>query len=124
TPRIRIRGAGQAQTHQHISAAKSLTEFGATASVTRAETDGGVNRKDIDYGAIYDSFTITLAILLEEIGLAKRGEAGAMARDRVFAPEGSLPINTHGGLLSYGHCGVAGAMAHLVELYEQMTGSA
>jgi hypothetical protein len=35
-----------------------------------------------------------------------------------------MPLNTHGGLLSYGHCGVGGAMAHLVETYRQMTGAA
>jgi hypothetical protein len=34
------------------------------------------------------------------------------------------PLNTHGGLLSYGHCGVGGAMAHLVEAHRQMTGRA
>lgn len=122
--RMQIRGAGQAHTHQHISAAPSLTEFGAAASVQRGMVDSGMTLADIDYGAIYDSFTITLAILLEEIGLAARGEAGAMARAGHFSPGGALPINTHGGLLSYGHCGVAGAMAHLVELFEQMAGTA
>jgi acetyl-CoA acetyltransferase len=33
-------------------------------------------------------------------------------------------LNTHGGLLSYGHCGVAGALAHLVESHLQLTGRA
>jgi acetyl-CoA acetyltransferase len=32
-----------------------------------------------------------------------------------------LPLNTHGGLLSYGHCGVAGALAHLAETHVQLT---
>ena len=36
----------------------------------------------------------------------------------------SLPLNTHGGLLSYGHCGVAGGMAHLVEAVLQLSGKA
>ena len=47
-----------------------------------------------------------------------------MARDGAFGVAGRLPLNTHGGLLSYGHCGVAGALAHLVEAYAQMTGRA
>ena len=69
-------------------------------------------------------FTITLAILLEEIGLAPRGAAGRLAAAGHFDREGALPLNTHGGLLSYGHCGVGGAMAHLVETQLQMSGRA
>src|SRR5215470_1756377 len=122
--RVRILGAGQAHTHQYVTGAPSLTEFGAKASVERARSQAGVELSDVRYAAIYDSFTITLTILLEEIGLAPRGEAGARARDGYFDRTGRLPLNTHGGLLSYGHCGAGGAMAHLVEAQQQMTGRA
>ena len=122
--RVRILGAGQAHTHQYVTGAPSLTEFGARASVERARSQAGVELPDVRYAAIYDSFTITLTILLEEIGLAPRGEAGARARDGYFDRDGRLPLNTHGGLLSYGHCGAGGAMAHLAEAQLQMTGRA
>jgi acetyl-CoA acetyltransferase len=121
---VRIIGVGQAHTHQHISAAASLTQFGAKASVERARQMAGIELSDARYAAIYDSFTITLTILLEEIGLAPRGEAGRRAREGYFNRDGTLPLNTHGGLLSYGHCGCGGAMAHLVETHQQMTGRA
>jgi acetyl-CoA acetyltransferase len=121
---VRILGTGQAHTHQHISAAPSLTHFGAAASVDAACAAAGVRIADINYAAIYDSFTITLTILLEEIGLAPRGGAGRQARDGRFNHDGPLPLNTHGGLLSYGHCGVGGAMAHLVETHRQLTSRA
>ncbi|MFH6783906.1 MULTISPECIES: thiolase family protein [Methylobacterium] len=119
-----IRGAGQAHTHQHVSAAASLTAFGAGDSAGRALAQAGIGLPDIRYAAIYDSFTITLAILLEEIGLAPRGGAGRLAREGRFSPGGAMPLNTHGGLLSYGHCGVGGAMAHLAEAVRQMRGQA
>ena len=90
----------------------------------RELADIGITRSDIRYAAIYDSFTITLTILLEEIGLVPRGQAGKWARDGYFNHDESLPLNTHGGLLSYGHCGCGGAMAHLVETHLQMTGRA
>ena len=122
--KVRLRGASQAHSHQHITAAPSLSEFGAAASSREALANAAVRLSDIDYAAIYDSFTITLAILLEEIGLAPRGQAGQFAAEGYFARDGELPLNTHGGLLSYGHCGVAGAMAHLAETHLQLTGRA
>jgi acetyl-CoA acetyltransferase len=122
--RVRIRGAGQAHTHQYVTGAPSLTAFGAKASVERARESAGIALSDVRYAAIYDSFTITLTILLEEIGLAPRGQAGKRARSGYFDRDGRLPLNTHGGLLSYGHCGAGGAMAHLVETQQQMTGRA
>lgn len=121
---VRIRGCGQAHTHQHVSEAPSLVEFGAAAAVARAGEAAGMTVSDARYAAVYDSFTITLAILLEEIGLAPRGQAGALARGGHFGRDGAVPLNTHGGLLSYGHCGVGGALAHLVEAQRQMTGRA
>lgn len=119
--KVRVRSCAQAHSHQHVSAASSLSSFAAGDCAQRALDACGMTRWDVNYLAIYDSFTITLAILLEEIGFAARGQAGAMARDGYFGAGGALPLNTHGGLLSYGHCGVAGAMAHLVEAFHQMT---
>ena len=121
---VRIIGSGQAHTHQHVSAAASLTTFGSAESAARAGLGSTVQVADLRYAGIYDSFTITLAILLEELGLAPRGQAGALAAAGHFGIDGSLPLNTHGGLLSYGHCGVGGAMAHLVETQLQMLGRA
>jgi len=122
--RVRVRGCAQAHTHQHISAAPALSEFGAAIAIARARKEAGVAISDVRYAAVYDSFTITLLMLLEDLGLAGRGEAAARAREGHFNRDGAMPLNTHGGLLSYGHCGVAGAMAHLVETQLQMTGRA
>lgn len=121
---LRVLGTGQAHTHQHISAAPSLTSFGAAASCAAALDAAGIAAARARYAAIYDSFTITLAVLLEELGLAPRGGSGQLAADGHFSPGGELPLNTHGGLLSYGHCGVAGAMAHVAEAHLQATGRA
>src|SRR5689334_14374300 len=121
---VRIRGCAQAHTHQHVTAAPALSELGAEISIARAKQAAGVAISDVRYAAVYDSFTITLAMLLEDLGLAGRGEAAARVRSGHFGRDGAMPLNTHGGLLSYGHCGVGGAMAHLVETHLQMTGRA
>jgi acetyl-CoA acetyltransferase len=122
--RVRVLGCAQAHTHQHVTAAPALSELGAEIAIARAKAATSVKISDVRYAAIYDSFTITLAMLLEDLGLAGRGEAAAQARSGHFGRNGAMPLNTHGGLLSYGHCGVGGAMAHLVETHLQMTGRA
>jgi acetyl-CoA acetyltransferase len=121
---VRISGAAQRHNAQHVSALARLTDVGAGACAARALSDAGRTLADVEHAAIYDSFTITLTMLLEEIGLAPRGRAGALARDGHFDADGAMPLNLHGGLLSYGHCGVGGAMAHLAEAHLQMTGRA
>lgn len=125
TPKtIRIRGAGQAHRHQHVSQIKDIHATGAKAAADLAFREAHIDRGQIEYLGIYDSFTITLMLLLEEIGFAARGEAAMKVRNGDFSAQGSLPLNTHGGLLSYGHCGVAGGMAHLVEAVLQLSGNA
>ncbi len=117
--RVRMAGAGQAHLHQHLTAMEDVLNCGAAVASERAFRDAGLEVSDIDYLGIYDSFTITLLMLLEEIGFAQRGQAAKRLRQGDFARHGVLPLNTHGGLLSFGHCGVAGGMAHAVEAWRQ-----
>lgn len=121
---VRIAGMGQAHQHQHVTRLRDVQDTDADQAALRALVEADVDLGDIDYLAIYDSFTITLCLLLEEIGFARRGEAAAMAREGIFSPGGRLPLNTHGGLLSFGHCGVGGGMAHIAEAYRQLAGKA
>ena len=123
-PRIAVVGAGQAHRHQHLTAVEDTNNFGARDASRRAFEEAKLDRSEIDYLAIYDSFTITLAILIEETGFAPRGGSAQRARAGDFARDGKLPLNTHGGLLSFGHSGVAGGMGHAVEAYRQLAGVA
>lgn len=121
---ISLRGAGQAHRHQHLTAMEDVMRCGASDAAAPALAQAGMAAADIDYLGIYDSFTITLVMLLEELGFAPRAGAAARLRAGDFSAGGSLPLNTHGGLLSYGHCGVAGGMAHVVEAWRQMCAQA
>jgi acetyl-CoA acetyltransferase len=120
---VRVAGLGQAHLHQHISEA-DFDNFGARTSAARALAEASAGIEHVDVAGIYDSFTITAALLLEEIGLAEAGRAGVLAAEGHFDLTGPIPLNTHGGLLSYGHSGVAGGMAHLVEVVTQLRGEA
>lgn len=120
---VRVAGIGQAHRHQHVSEA-DLDDLGARRSARQALGNADADIRGLDLIGVYDSFTITLALLLEEIGLCRPGTAGAEAAAGHFASAGRLPLNPHGGLLSYGHSGVAGGMAHVVEVIAQLRGEA
>ncbi|WP_395757251.1 thiolase family protein [Achromobacter sp. EB05] len=121
---VRISGAGQAHRHQHLSALRDILDTGAARALGQAYADAGIGPDQVDYLGIYDSFTITLAMLLEELGFAPRGGAADRVRRGDFDAAGPLPLNTHGGLLSFGHSGVAGGMAHVAEAWTQLAGQA
>jgi acetyl-CoA acetyltransferase len=123
-PAVALTGAGQAHLHQHVTEAPDDPALSARIAVTKAFAEAGITAADIGLLGIYDSFTVTLAMLLEAVGVSEPGRAGAEARAGRFDAGGDLPLNTHGGLLSYGHCGVAGAMAHVAETLAQLRGAA
>jgi acetyl-CoA acetyltransferase len=119
---VALLGAGQGHTHEHLSQAPSLTEFGCHEAAARAFGEAGVEPRDVDVAQIYDSFTITLLIELESMGFFGRGEAGPAVGGSALALGGRLPTNTHGGLLSFGHSGAAGGLTHVVEAVRQLRG--
>ena len=121
---VKIAGAAQVHPFQHVIAAESLTHFRSAQAGDVALREAGVGIDDVQIAGIYDSFSITLLVFLEELGFAPRGEAAAAAREGRFSTDGPVPVNTHGGLISFGHSGVAGGMAHIVEVYRQIAGKA
>ena len=90
----------------------------------KAFEEAGVKPSDIKYASIYDSFTITVLLQLEDLGFCAKGEGGAFLQTGATAPGGSLPVNTHGGMLSHCHPGNPGAMFALTEAVWQLRGSA
>jgi acetyl-CoA C-acetyltransferase len=119
----RIAGTSQAHTHQHLTQAPTDVACGARQSAAASFAQAGCRPQDINRLAIYDSFTVTLAMFLEACGFCAPGQAPADTRAGRFAHDGPLPLNTHGGLLSYGHPGVAGGMAHIVDITHQLRGA-
>jgi acetyl-CoA acetyltransferase len=88
----------------------------------RAYAAAGVDPPDVDLAEVHDAAAPAELILIEELGLAPRGDAVKMLRAGETAPGGRLPVNTSGGLLSRGHpIGATGA-AQLVELADQLRG--
>ena len=77
--------------------------------------------RDIDFTMIYDSFTITVLMSLEALGFCKIGEGKDFVKNGNLGPEGSFPINTNGGGLSYCHPGMYSIFT-LIEACRQIWG--
>jgi len=119
---IWLLGVGEAHTHEHLTSAPSLTEFGATRSGAAAYAMAGLGPGHIDVAQLYDCFTIVPIIELEELGFAERGAGGAFWEAGNADIGGRLPVNTHGGMLSHAHAGAAGGMFGLIEAVAQLRG--
>lgn len=119
---VYLQGIGEYHTHEHLLCAPSLTEFGATESGRIAYEMAGLEPRDIDVAELYDCFTIVPIIELEELGFCKPGEGGAFFADGRARLGGTLPVNTHGGMLSHAHAGAAGGLFGIVEAVRQLRG--
>ena len=101
-------GAGEAQTHRHVSSMPDLTRTAAVDSGARAFAEAGLRPADVESAQVYDAFTITPILFLEDLGFCAKGEGGPFVADGRIAPGGALRVNTSGGGLSYGHPGMNG----------------
>ena len=112
-------GIGQHHIAWDLPHRPTLTTSGAKISGEKAFRMAGIGPGDIDVCEIYDCFTIVPIITLEDYGFCAKGEGGAFVADGRTGPDGSLPMNTGGGLLS--ESGMAG-MQLLVEGVRQLRG--
>ncbi len=102
-----------------------LTYTGARVSGPAAFEEAGVTHGDIDYASIYDSFTITVLVTLEDLGFCERGKGGEFVLDGALqAPHGRLPFNTDGGGLCNNHPANRGGMTKVIEAVRQLRGEA
>ena len=121
---IYLLGAGEGHSHEHISAARNLTTSAAKEAGQRAFEMSGLRPTDMDFAQLYDCFTPTVLVELEDLGFCEKGEGGAFVESGALLPGGSLPVNTHGGLLSHSHPGNPGSMFALTESVWQLRGDA
>ncbi len=118
---IFVLGSSESHTHTHIAQMPDLTVTAAAVTGPRAFAEAGVRPDQIDVAMIYDSFTITVLLLLEDLGFCTKGEGGAFVQEGRIALGGQLPINTDGGGLSANHPGMRGIFL-LIEATRQLRG--
>jgi len=121
---VEILGHSESPSHQNAGRI-DLTRTGARNSGRRAFAEAGLSPPDIDYVSLYDSFTITVLVALEDLGFCKKGAAGEFVEGGTLqAPGGDLPFNTDGGSLCSNHPGNRGGMTKTIEAVRQLRGEA
>ncbi|MGF6313453.1 acetyl-CoA C-acetyltransferase [Bradyrhizobium sp. i1.8.4] len=123
-PRVKVIGAGEAVQGQ--SAGKvELTASAARQSGAIAFAEAGIKPSDIRYASIYDSFTITVLIALEDLGFCEKGQGGRFVADgNLISGVGRLPFNTDGGGLCNNHPAGRGGITKVIEAVRQLRGEA
>ncbi len=123
-PLVRLRGAGESMKGQS-GGDVDLTYSGAVVSGPIAFAEAGVTPADIQYASIYDSFTITVLIQLEDLGFCAKGQGGRFVADgNLISGSGKLPWNTDGGGLCNNHPANRGGITKVIEAVRQLRGEA
>lgn len=123
TKPVYLAGSASEHWHKQISAMPDLCSTAASVSSARALKAAKMQLSDIDVVQIYDAFTISTLMILEDLGFCPKGEGGPFVSEGHIAPGGMLPVNTSGGGLSYGHPGMFGIFI-LIEGVRQLRGEA
>ena len=116
---VYISGMGNRHQGWGIGWAPSMTTTGAKDSSEMAYKMAGMKAKDVDIAEIYDCFTYTVLVTLEDYGFCEKGEGGPFIENGRIEIGGELPVNTSGGLLSQGHLE---GMNHITEAVKQLRG--
>jgi acetyl-CoA acetyltransferase len=105
--------------HDIFTQKADFLELGSRLSGPRAYASAGITVADIDVAMVYDCFSTSLVLQMEDLGLCPRGEGFAFASEGHTSPGGSLPVNTHGGHLSYAYLP---GVVHVAEAVKQIRG--
>ena len=119
-----VTGFGEHLTHKTPTYAPDMDNTPVGPAARRAFSMAGVQPRDVDMVQIYDCYTITALMTIEDSGFCGKGEGLAFVREHDLSFRGDFPCNTHGGQLGYGQAGLAGGMSHVVEAVAQIQGRA
>jgi acetyl-CoA C-acetyltransferase len=123
-PMVKVRGTGEAPKHS-MGGRIDLTYSAAAWSGPAAFAEAGLTPADIQYASLYDSFTITVLMQLEDLGFCKKGEGGRFVQDGgLISGVGRLPFNTDGGGLCNNHPANRGGVTKIIEAVRQLRGEA
>lgn len=118
---VYVLGIGEALGHATISNMPNLTVTAATESGPKAFRMAGLKPADVNMLSLYDAFTLTPILFLEDLGFCPKGEGGRFVSGGAIAPGGKLAVNTSGGGLWSCHPGMYGLLV-MIEAVRQVRG--
>jgi len=124
-PVVQIRASAHATDVMALHSRKDPASLPAVARASeKAYKQAGISPDDLDLLEVHDCFTIAELIIMEELQIVKRGEAGPAIKNGLTRYDGKIPVNLSGGLKSKGHPVGASGVAQVIELVEQLRGNA
>jgi acetyl-CoA acetyltransferase len=119
-----VTGFGEHLTHKTPTYAPDLVRTPIGSAADKAFEMADVRRSDVHMVQLYDCYTITALLTIEDSGFCGKGEGMAFVNEHDLSYEGDFPCNTHGGQLGFGQSSLAGGMSHVVEAVRQIQGRA
>ena len=119
-----ITGFGEHIAFKTPTYADDLLRTPIARAADRAFAMAGLSRSDVDVASIYDCYTITVLMSLEDAGFCAKGQGMSWITEHDLTYRGDFPLNTAGGQLSFGQAGMAGGMHHVVDGARQIMGRA
>jgi len=122
---VKIIGSGQASDTLALHGRRDICTLDATVYAAKmAYKHANLTPKDIDFAEVHDCFTIAEICAIEDLGFVEKGKGGKAIDNKITTLDGSLPVNTSGGLKAKGHPVGATGVAQIVELTMQLRGEA
>jgi acetyl-CoA acetyltransferase len=119
---VYVTGFGEHLTIKTPTYAQDMCRTPVGPASEQAFAMAGIRPTAVDAAQIYDCYTITVLLTLEDSGFCAKGEGMRFIREHAFGFDGDFPVNTHGGQLSMGQAGLAGGMTQVVEAARQIMG--
>jgi acetyl-CoA acetyltransferase len=119
-----VTGFGERLAYKTHTYARDMIRTPIAHAADQAFTMAGISRSQVDACQLYDCYTITVLLTLEDAGFCEKGQGASFVNDHDLSYAGSFPINTNGGQLGFGQPGAAGGMIHVVEAVRQIQGRA
>ncbi|MBT4521142.1 MAG: thiolase family protein [Halieaceae bacterium] len=119
-----VKGFGERLTFKTPTYAQDLLNTPIAPAATTAFAMAGVSHDDIDMISVYDCYTITVLMTLEDAGFCEKGQGARFIHEHDLTYKGDFPCNPHGGQLSFGQTGMAGGLHHVIDGTRQLMGRA
>lgn len=119
-----IKGFGERVAYKTPTYAEDLLSSPMVHAADTAFRMAGIERSDVDMASVYDCYTITVLMSLEDAGFCAKGEGTRFIAEHDLTFRGDFPLNTAGGQLGYGQPGGAGGMHHVADATRQIQGRA